>query len=61
MSDEAARSIMDHARIEVMEGGGEMQKIKAALRIIAKSFFCRSVASSFCRSVAPSICRSVAL
>ena len=37
MSDEAARSVMDHARMEVMEGEGEMQKIKAALRSVAAS------------------------
>ena len=35
MSAEAARSVMDHARMEVMEGEGEMQKIKAALRLVA--------------------------
>ena len=35
MSAEAARSVMNHARMEVMEGKGEMQKIKAALRSVA--------------------------
>ena len=31
----AARSVMYHARMEVMEGEGEMQKIKAAMRSVA--------------------------
>ena len=35
MSTEAAHSVMDHSRMEVMEGEGEMQKIKAALRLVA--------------------------
>ena len=35
MSAEAARSVMDHACMEVMEGEGEMQNIKAALRSVA--------------------------
>ena len=35
MSAEAARSVMDHACMEVMEGEGGMQKIKAALRSVA--------------------------
>ena len=35
MCSEAARSIMDHARMEVMEGEGDMQKIKVALRLVA--------------------------
>ena len=35
MSAEAARSVMDHARMEVMEGKEEMQKIKADLRSVA--------------------------
>ena len=35
MSAEADRSFMDHARMEVMEGKGEMQKIKADLRSVA--------------------------
>ena len=35
MSAEAARYVMDHAHMEVMEGEGEMQKIKAALRSVA--------------------------
>ena len=35
MSTEAARSVMDHARMEVVEGEGGMQKIKAALRSVA--------------------------
>ena len=35
MSAETTRSVMDHARMEVMEGKGEMQKIKAALRSVA--------------------------
>ena len=35
MSAEAARSIMDHARMEVIEGEGGMQRIKAALRSVA--------------------------
>ena len=34
MSAEAARYVMDHACMEVMEGEGEMQKIKAALRLV---------------------------
>ena len=37
MSAEASRSIMEHARMEVMEGEGEMQNIKAALRSVATS------------------------
>ena len=37
MSAEAARSVMDHARVEVVEGEGGMQKIKAALRSVAAS------------------------
>ena len=37
MSAEAARSIMEHARMEVMEGEGEMQNINAALRSVATS------------------------
>ena len=37
MSAEAACSVMDHARTEVMEGKGEMQNIKAALRSVAIS------------------------
>ena len=35
MSAEADPSVMDHARMEVMEGKGRMQKIKAALRSVA--------------------------
>ena len=35
MSAKAACSVMDHARMEVMEGKGGMQKIKAALRSVA--------------------------
>ena len=35
MSYEAARSVIDHARMEVMEGEGEMRKIKASLRFVA--------------------------
>ena len=35
MSADAARSVMDNARMEVMEGEGEMQKIKAAMRSVA--------------------------
>ena len=37
MSPEVARSVMDHACMEVMEGEGEMQNIKAALRSVAAS------------------------
>ena len=37
MSPEVARSVMDHACMEVMEGEGEMQNIKAALRLVAAS------------------------
>ena len=37
MSAETTRSVMDHARMEVMEGKGEMQKIKEALRLVAAS------------------------
>ena len=32
MSAEAARSVMDHARMEVMEGEGEMQKKRVPVR-----------------------------
>ena len=35
MSAKAACSVMDHARMEVMEGKGEMQKIKEALKSVA--------------------------
>ena len=35
MSAETARSVMDHACMEVMKGEEEMQKIKAALRPVA--------------------------
>ena len=35
MSAEVARSVMDHACMEVMEEEGEMQMIKAALRSVA--------------------------
>ena len=34
MSAEAANSVMDHAHMEVMEGEGEMQKIKADMRSV---------------------------
>ena len=37
MSAEAARSVMDHDRMEVMEGEGEIQNIKEALRLVAAS------------------------
>ena len=35
MSAEAARYVMDHARMEVVEGEGGMQNIKAALKSVA--------------------------
>ena len=35
MSAEAAHSVMDHSRMEFMEDEGEMQKIKAPLRLVA--------------------------
>ena len=35
MSAEAAHSVMERARMEVMEGKGDMHKIKAALRSVA--------------------------
>ena len=56
MSDEAARSVMDHARMEFMEGKGK-QFNHCEIFVLSLR---RSVVLLLRRSIAPLLCRSAA-